>query len=61
LKDEQHRPSVLRVEPVLQLRERLHAQSERLLSARFVLLAVLQGVVRIDLLQPELVAVVRLY
>ena len=53
LEDEQHGPAILRVEPVLQLREGGAPENERLLRARLLLGAQAAGVARIGVLQRE--------
>src|SRR5512132_3969755 len=55
--DHQDPPLVLRIQPLLQLGERLDAKRENLLSARLILGFEVAGIVGIEFLQPELVAV----
>ena len=52
LKDQQHRPLVLGIKTLLQLREHLNALLE-CLSGRLLVGGQIQGVARIDLIQPE--------
>src|SRR5512132_2560698 len=56
LEDHQDPPLVLRIQPLLQLGERLDAKRENLLSARLILGFEVAGIVGIEFLQPELVA-----
>ena len=56
LKNQQDRPLVLGIEPLLELREQLDPLLERLPSRLFVGGEIL-GVTRVDLLEPEAVAV----
>ncbi len=56
LEDEQHRPAVLRVKLVLLLGQPLDAAREQLLRAGLVLGAELARVGRIEILEPEALA-----
>src|SRR4029453_8506587 len=53
LKGEEDGPAVLRVEPVLELGERLDPDRQRLLRPRLVLGSQVEGVARVDVLQAE--------
>jgi hypothetical protein len=53
LKDEQHRPAILRVEHVLQRRQRFDASGEQLLGARLVFGPIAERVTGIDVLEAE--------
>jgi hypothetical protein len=57
LEDQQHRPAVLGVQALLQLREHLHAEREQLLGPRLGLGREVARVIRIDVLEAELLAV----
>jgi len=57
LKDEQHRPGVLRIENVLQLGQGFDAHLQDFLGARLVLRFEWTGVRGINILQPECLAV----
>jgi hypothetical protein len=57
LEDEQHRPAVLRVENVLQLREGLDTGLQRLLRPRFVFRREFASIARIYVGEPEILPV----
>jgi len=53
LKDEQHRPAILRVEDILQLGERFHSGLEGFLGVGFARRLQFPGVLRIEIPEPE--------
>src|SRR5262244_949361 len=57
LEDEQHRPPLLRVEHVLELAQDLGARGEEALGSGLSLRADAQRVLRIDVVEPELLAI----
>ena len=57
LKDQQHRPAVLRVEHILQLGQRLDAHGERFLGTRLILGSELERVAGIDVFEAKAVTV----
>ena len=57
LKNQQHRPLVLRVKLVLKIRQRLHADGQRLLRARLEFGLDAKRVRRVKILEPKFLSV----